>query len=217
MWWPVVTAPWFLAGAVVLIGLYLWALIWSAQDQVPDRAYHTEQSLYQQRELERRVEVRLRSEKDKRYLSSLVSFWNLASDWQKLQAQDPPPLPNIKPQPDMPIWRAVEYVASVIGDTGEQECFPSTLIAIRQAAADGRISLWGKAELETKRGHNSEISTPIPLEYWLGHRLNSMASGPAWSHADHTWKEPYNPNEFQHRYYEVKANEYEIKKEWPNA
>jgi hypothetical protein len=117
----------------------------------------------------------------------------------------------------MPIWKAVEHVAKAIGDSAFDQSYPDTLIQIRQAAVDGCITLWGKLEREDKASYHSDIWTPIEPSYWEKYRLNALATGEAYPHADHTWAEAYDPRGYQRRYYAILAGEADIKRIWPNA
>lgn len=120
-------------------------------------------------------------------------------------------------KPEKPIWEAVQYVASAIGDTNEHACYPEAIKAIRQAASDGHIEIWGRRELPppNQRGHASEIWTLIPASYWADHKINSMAVGEAWQHHDHSYGEPLNIHA-QDRYWELKVRMSEIEREWPS-
>lgn len=126
------------------------------------------------------------------------------------------PGPFRNPKPEVPMWRAVQQVASTIGDTDEQGCFPQALIAILNAAANDGLEIWGKRELPppSQRGICSDIWTLIPAAYWQTHRINSMATGEMWNQHDHTMGEPLIYGE-QDRYWDLRVRGTEIVSRWP--
>lgn len=81
----------------------------------------------------------------------------------------------------MPIWKAVHHVAVCLYERREDgDAFPKARDALRQAAIDGKITIWGKKELELAAITVSPVfdacMTAIPRDYWNLHRLTGVAS-----------------------------------------
>jgi hypothetical protein len=98
--------------------------------------------------------------------------------------------------PWVPLWRIIEQIASAIGDSREAEHYAKTRLYIRQLAAEGRLRIRGRHEIEVagqERTNFSEIYTEIPSAYWKYSVINVLATNAA-SEADrHTAPEktPY--------------------------
>jgi hypothetical protein len=98
--------------------------------------------------------------------------------------------------PWVPLWRIIEQVASAIGDRREAEHYAKTRLYIRQAAAEGRLRIRGRHEIEVagqERTNFSEIYTEIPSAYWKHSVINVLATGAAFKADRHTGPEktPY--------------------------
>ncbi|MGA8612961.1 MAG: TIR domain-containing protein [Xanthobacteraceae bacterium] len=96
----------------------------------------------------------------------------------------------------MPLWRIIEQIASAIGDRREAEHYAKTRLYIRQAAAEGRLRIRGRHEIEVagqERTNFSEIYTEIPSAYWKHSVINVLATGAAFEADRHTdpEKTPY--------------------------
>jgi hypothetical protein len=96
----------------------------------------------------------------------------------------------------VPLWRIIEQVASAIGDRREAEHYAKTRLYIRQAAAEGRLRIRGRHEIEVvgqERTNFSEIYTEIPSAYWKHSVINVVATGAAFEADRHTGPEktPY--------------------------
>jgi hypothetical protein len=118
--------------------------------------------------------------------------------------------------PEMPIWQAVEHVARVIGDTEQDESFPETRRQLRQAAAEGRIDVWGlkdipPAHMQDER--HSAVWTPIPPDYWHEYEINRIATIDRFDDRDHTQEESL-PSRRGNRYWSLRVREGEIKGKW---
>ena len=123
-----------------------------------------------------------------------------------------------QPLADMPIREAIEHIRAVIGDNDfDKSCYLETRIAIRQAALDGKISIYGKRELEPPAQIDScsEVYAKVDSDYWADHEINSMAVGELWENYDHTNSENRNMNEYKNRYWNLRVNSQEIKDAWP--
>jgi predicted nucleotide-binding protein len=82
----------------------------------------------------------------------------------------------------VPLWRIIEMIASAIGDRLEAEHYAKTRLYIRQAAAEGRLRIRGRHEIEVagqERTNFSEIYTQIPSAYWKHSVINVLATGAA--------------------------------------
>jgi hypothetical protein len=128
-------------------------------------------------------------------------------------ASDPLELP-----PQMPIWKAVKRVAKVLGDTDRQGGYPATLDAIRQAALDGRIEIWGKRELPPpmEPGLSSDEWTPINPMFWRTHQINSLASDKMSEGCLHTCSNPLIYGE-QNGCWSLRVRLPELEKIWAKA
>ncbi|MDQ4419951.1 hypothetical protein OOT33_05790 [Sphingobium sp. DEHP117] len=118
---------------------------------------------------------------------------------------------------DWPIWKAVEYIRSIIDDDDEHGCFLRTQIALRQAALDERITIFGKAELPPPKpaGHPSEIWTRIKPEYWEDHKFSHLITNDYWFGHDHTMRDPYSTYGFKERYWSLLVNKEQVEQTWP--
>jgi uncharacterized protein YjbI with pentapeptide repeats len=108
-----------------------------------------------------------------------------------------PPLEDLTTaSPWVPLWRIIEQIASAIGDSREAEHYAKTRLYIRQAAAEGRLRIRGRHEIEV-RGQDrtifSEVYTEIPSTYWKHSVINVVATGAAFEADRHTnpEKTPY--------------------------
>jgi hypothetical protein len=98
--------------------------------------------------------------------------------------------------PWVPLWRIIEQIASAIGDSREAEHYAKTRLYIRQVAAEGRLRIRGRHEIEVagqERTNFSEIYTEIPPAYWKHSVINVLAPGAAFEADRHTnpEKTPY--------------------------
>jgi hypothetical protein len=98
--------------------------------------------------------------------------------------------------PWVPLWRIIEQLASAIGDSREAEHYAKTRLYIRQVAAEGRLRIRGRHEIEVagqERTNFSEIYTEIPPAYWKHSVINVLATGAAFETDRHTdpEKTPY--------------------------
>jgi hypothetical protein len=87
------------------------------------------------------------------------------------------------------LWRIIEQIASAIGDSRESEHYAKTRLFIRQAAAEGRLRIRGKHEIEgttQDRTIFSEVYTEIPSTYWKHSVINVLATGAAFEADRHT-------------------------------
>jgi hypothetical protein len=116
----------------------------------------------------------------------------------------------------MSIWKAVERVARVIGETDTADSFPQARQQIRQAAADGRIDVWGQKDIPPAHyqdDRHSTIWTPIEADYWHDHELNPMATVERFDNTAHTWREDLHSLHGD-RYWSFRVRERQIKARW---
>jgi len=121
--------------------------------------------------------------------------------------------------PEMPIWKAVEYVAGIIGDSYEKDDFAETRRQLRQAAADDRIEVWGKKDIppaHMQDERHSAIWTPIEPTYWHAYELTPLATVDRYDDRDHTWLEEL-PSKRGNRYWSLRVREHQIKARWHEA
>lgn len=118
---------------------------------------------------------------------------------------------------NLPICRAVEYVRKVVGDNDAEQCFPVTRQAIRQAAFDGRISIYGRRELPPPKrsSHHSDIWYLIEPIYWERHEIGPMATDEEWQAHEHTRPEPLVVDGYRERYWSLLVHLDEIVSAFP--
>lgn len=122
-----------------------------------------------------------------------------------------------EPQYDNPIYEAVDYVARKIDDRDSEKFYPRARHALRQAAFDRRITMYGEKEL--KDGYSSKLSTLMPHDFWSDQELNVMATGEYY--IDHVHTQPEQREGFKklgqdrEKYWGVRVSMDEVKSEWP--
>jgi hypothetical protein len=161
-----------------------------------------------------KILIALTSEKSRIYLAIPQASKLLSDDIAASSAQ----FPKFEGRAyDWPVWRAIEHVRAVIEDDDEHACYLRTQIALRQAALDRRITIFGRGEIPPPKpaGYPSEIWTRIKPEYWENHKLTSLATSEGYSSHDHTIPDPYSPYAFGERYWSLTCNREEIEKAWP--
>lgn len=128
-----------------------------------------------------------------------------------------PAYPNVGDRVyNWPIWDVISRLGQFLGEDEQADCFPETRKAMRQAALDGRILIFGKRELPAPRtGFCSDVWTLIPPEYWQSHLLNPMATGVLWFGHDHTAAEVHSASVPKDRYWSLLLNPEEVYSKWP--
>lgn len=116
----------------------------------------------------------------------------------------------------VPIYQVVDYVRTAIGDDNEGQCYPDTLIALRQAALNGEIRIVGKAELQHKSGHPDNVETDVKREYWNDHELAELATSPAYTTSDHSRPLKYR-GPFGDRRWALRVSKNDVMGKWPNG
>ncbi len=121
-------------------------------------------------------------------------------------------------RPEMQISEAIAYISGVIGDKDPEHCYRRTRREVRQAACDGRIEIWGRAELpqeaKTDPEEASEIWTPIDAEYWRHFKLTEMATGELFQDREHTSPDPFVAERAKQRYWALRVDQSAIRREW---
>lgn len=125
-----------------------------------------------------------------------------------------PPKPS-NPDSRMPIWKAVSHIAMVLGEADEKRLYPATRDAIRQAAAQGDIEIWGRRELPVpmESGFPSEVWTPINPLYWRTHIINFLAASEMWEAEIHSASEPLMIGETS-RYWALQVKPSDVDRFW---
>lgn len=123
----------------------------------------------------------------------------------------------------IPIHKAVVHVAESIGDKDESQCYPATLTALRQKAADGSLRMRGCKQLDDEHQTRfSDIHTNISKEYWVNSTIGVMATSPILLKDSHTNPETTfswgkkGIHEIN-RYCDLMVDENEILKYWPKT
>jgi hypothetical protein len=121
---------------------------------------------------------------------------------------------------DAPIWKAIEYVGSKIGDA--EQFYTQTRNEIRQAALDGKITIRGRHQIDTGEQKTvfSKVHSDIPPDYWKNSEINVLATHEqheTWDHIDPETARAWGPDGVlaKKRYAELRVNMNQIKSEWP--
>ena len=127
--------------------------------------------------------------------------------------ESPPLLP-----PQLPMWKAAKRIAKALGDADKQGGYPETLEAIRQAALDGRIEIWGRRELPPpiEPGLSSDEWTPINPLFWRTHQINSLATDKMSEDSVHSYSNPIIYGE-QNGCWSLRVRSSDIEQIWPHA
>ncbi len=168
--YPIISAPWFITIAVLAIGLYIWALVWTGRGE------------------------------------------------SEAQPIVPTAIP-VTDKAELPCWKAIEQIASCLADYDEQNSYERSRIALRQAALEGRVEIWGRHELAPphRPGFHSDVWSRIEPSYWKGHAPCPLAVDKMWVEHDHTWAQPLVVSVYRNRYWSLRVKQSEIDKEWPRA
>jgi hypothetical protein len=98
--------------------------------------------------------------------------------------------------PWVPLWRIIEQIASAIGDSREADHYAKTRLHIRQVAAEGRLRIRGRHEINIVGQEQtifSDIYTEIHPSYWKNSVINVLATSDSSETNRHTSPEktPY--------------------------
>ena len=71
----------------------------------------------------------------------------------------------------LPIWEAIHHIAHKISESPTTTYYQNARSIIRQKAQEGKITIWGKKQIDDriewiKERKFSEVLTEIPKEYW---------------------------------------------------
>lgn len=119
-------------------------------------------------------------------------------------------------EPETPIWVALEKIAGRIGDGNSEEGFPKARQQLRQAALNGRVTLWGREQINPQSiqdNRHRDVSAPIPKVYWNDYRINREAAAEANENEAHTEYEDL-PSSLKGRYWRIRAYLKEINDRW---
>lgn len=124
--------------------------------------------------------------------------------------------PQLPPQ--LPMWKAAKRIAKALGDADKKGGYPDTLEAIRQAALDGHIEIWGKRELPPpmEPGLSSDEWTPINPLFWRTHQINSLATDKMSEGSIHSCSNPIIYGE-QNSCWSLRVRLSDIEQIWPDA
>jgi hypothetical protein len=121
--------------------------------------------------------------------------------------------------PEMPIWKAIQHVSRIIGEN-DSTSYPRSRQAIRQAALEGQLVVWGRKEippahLKAPQGASS-VRSKIAPEYWHDYELTSYATVERFEDDDnreHTWNEGFR-REIGGRYWGLRVRAKTVKRLW---
>jgi len=138
------------------------------------------------------------------------------STWRRVIAED------LDSGGFIPIHRAVQHVASHIGEYASKECYPEARRLLRQKASDGLLEMRGRKQIETseQRLKFSDLETEIPADYWRTSVINPLSTDGEHADGDHTMPETvfawgkdgiYETN----RYASVRTSWADVSRLWP--
>jgi hypothetical protein len=118
--------------------------------------------------------------------------------------------------PEMPMWKAVRQVAAATGDADRAHCFPETLRAIRRAAAESQLTIWGKRQVANvpPPGRASDAWTAIDAGFWRDHLINALAAEEIWDASFHSDRDPFDAAASD-RYWSLRVGGADIDRLWP--
>ena len=125
---------------------------------------------------------------------------------------------KLSAQARLPMWQAVRQVARALGATNGSGDYADALEAIRNAAMDGRLTIWGRQELPppAEPGLFDRRWTAINPMFWRTHRISGMATFEASEDEIHSTSEPLIIGE-QNLQRSLQVKIAEIEKLWPTA
>ncbi len=114
----------------------------------------------------------------------------------------------------------IEHVSEVIGEKNDEEILPKTRHAIRTAALNGHLRLYGCISKEVDKAAYSSVVTEIPKEYWKSAEINAMATLEFYYDTENplTNREKYTDGTFGspiYFYQNIEAYWPDVLKEWP--
>ena len=124
----------------------------------------------------------------------------------------------------MPMHEVVSRVAARIGDDNSEKFWPTARRAIRQAALDGEIQIFGHKSEDTGRVNGTSwslVSTPIPRTYWELADITETATYAGYadelmhSTREHQLSDGRFTNEKIAHYAKLTARYDEINEKWP--
>jgi hypothetical protein len=139
------------------------------------------------------------------------------SPYGSTQPKPSPPPREPRKVPEMPIWQAVDHIRAVIGDNDVSNCFPATLIALRQAALNEEIEIWGRKEnppQTMKQESWRPVWTRIPADYWEEFNFTTFVTTNEYE-SEHTWNRDVPGFGRGNRYRDLKVQRTDIEKVWP--
>jgi hypothetical protein len=125
-----------------------------------------------------------------------------------------------------PMHKVVEHVADCISDKNKSKFWPEARRAIRQAALDGQIKIYGHKSEETGNPNATSwslVRTPIPSSYWQFADIAVLATGAGFAEefAVHTFPHQLSDGRFTNEkipyYAKTSANWIGIIKIWPQS
>lgn len=120
--------------------------------------------------------------------------------------------------PEMPIWQAVQHVASVIGDSDKENCYPEARSQIRQAALEQRIDVWGKHEIVPDHMaaplRSRKVWKAIEPSYWEDYEIAAYAADPSTDDQPHTQMEEFFSGGSFNRYWSLRVRKHQVEGRW---
>ncbi|MDF1627250.1 MAG: hypothetical protein P1U84_13270 [Parvibaculaceae bacterium] len=122
----------------------------------------------------------------------------------------------------VPIWKAIEHVAEVLGDADEDQVYLPTRKALREKAIDGALNLRGRSKLREElneiddEAYDPDFET-IPQDFWRLGELNAFAPSPLYENVQNNASPKWiGEEQIGTAYYkQVQADMTEIEKLWP--
>ena len=108
------------------------------------------------------------------------------------------------PGPHVPLYKVIEFVATMLDDSGADGCFARTRSVIRQAAAGGRLPMRGRRQVAAFRF--STLETEIPPEYWARFEISPLSTEKGHSDDYHTTPETGDIHASPDKYTDLRAD-----------
>lgn len=116
------------------------------------------------------------------------------------------------------ISEAIRYVATVIGEEEDKDCFALTRHQLRQAALDGEVKVRGNKSSEPNGTAWSAVQTDIPCGYWETAEIGPLAIDKMHDLDTHTFPHQFSNGKFGgliFLYAKLRVDWCEISKRWP--
>jgi hypothetical protein len=88
----------------------------------------------------------------------------------------PEAAPEVMDEGLLPVWLAVAHVSEAIGDQNIKHCYPKSIEALRHAAENGALEIWGRKQNPAYESQYWLNHTLIDPEYWRISTINVLST-----------------------------------------